>query len=321
MTTSPPAAQGRDGGATRAAPSATTINVLVALLCVLWGSTWLVIKIGLGDMGPFTGAGLRFLVAAVVMSAVAPALARREGGDPPPWWLSATMGLLNLTLSYGIVYWCETRLASGLVSILWGVFPLMVAFGGHFFLRSERLVTRQWLGFAVGFSGVFVLFAYDVHGVGWDAVPVGLVLLLSPLACAAATMVIKRHGAGVSSALLNRNALWIAAPLMLGFAGPGDGWAVAWTTRTILSVLYLAIAGTALTFGIYFWLMRYAAANRLSLIAYVTPPIAITLGWSILDEPILPSTLGGSALILAGIVLVVRRPRGRVVADRVRPAA
>jgi drug/metabolite transporter (DMT)-like permease len=120
--------------------------------------------------------------------------------------------------------------------------------------------------------------------------------------------VIKRHGADVSSVLLNRNGMLVAAALLfavaLGFEREAPG---SWTAPAIGSVVYLAAVGTALSFTLFFWLLRYAPAHRLALIAYVTPVIALVLGWVIGREPLTPFTLAGAGLILSGVMLVERR--------------
>lgn len=291
------------------APSTLATALLVALLCLIWGSTWLVIAGGLRDLPPFTSAGARFLVAAVVMSALAPALARREGGSRPALSLSLAVGVLNFAASYGIVYWSETRLPSGLASVLWSVFPMLMAISGSWFLDGERLRTVQMLGFVVGFAGVVLLFATDLRTIRADAVPAGIVLLGSPFVACIGTTVLKKQGRDVSSALVNRNALWIGAAVLLGLAALFERDAeIRWTRAAIASVVYLAIFGTVLTFGLYFWLLRHTQAYRLSTIAYVTPAIALTVGTLVGKEPLTPWTIAGSATILCGVALVMRRP-------------
>ena len=131
-------------------PPPKTVNLLVALLCLLWGSTWVVISEGLKDLPPFTSAGVRFAIAGMLMIVVAMTMGRREGGRAPAPTLWITLGILNFAVSYGIVYWATTLLPSGLVAVLWGVFPMMMAAMGHFFLPGERLRWAQWLGFVAG---------------------------------------------------------------------------------------------------------------------------------------------------------------------------
>lgn len=296
---------------------------LIGLLCLVWGSTWVVIKGGLDDLPPFSSAGFRFVIAAGIMCAAALFLRRREGGATPPVWLVGLMGVFNFALSYGIVYWSETVLPSGLVSVLWAVFPMMVAGLSHRWLPGERLGASAWTGFLLGFVGVVLLFLTDIRGIGPDAVSAALILLISPTVCAVVNTVVKRHAEQVSSVLLNRNGMLLGAVLLLAFAALTERQAsITWTPFAIFSVAYLAIFGTALTFGLYFWLLRTSPAHHLSLIAYVTPAVALFLGWLFRGEPIGAHTLAGTALILGGVWLVLRVKRqGRPVRGPLRGPA
>ena len=292
----------------RTAPSPGLIRALLALLCLIWGSTWVVIKGGLQDLPPFTSAGARFAVAAVMMVGVAALLGRREGGSKPPAWLWVVQGTTSFAISYGVVYHAETVLPSGLVSLLFGVYPMLQAAAGHFLLDHERLGPRQWLGFVAGLAGLFLLFRTDLRGFGPEGIPTGLLLFLSPLAVVVGTTLVKKFGSGVNSTLLNRNGMFFGAVLLLVVAFLRERNAeIAWTGPAIASVLYLAVMGTVVTFSLYFWLLRYWPAHRLALIAYVTPAIALFLGWFFADEPVTVSTLSGAACVLCGVLLVVHR--------------
>lgn len=294
------------------APSPLRVLVLTGILCLVWGSTWVVIQEGLEDLPPFGSVAARYTLATLGMALVAGVLARREGGAAPDWKLTAVLGSLNFAASYGIVYWSETRLPSGLVAVLWAVYPMMQAIAGHLFLPQERVGPGQMAGFALGFLGVVTLFATDLHGIGPGAIPAGAVLLLSPVVSAVGTTYVKKHGAGTSSLRLNRNAMGLGTVLLWGVALATERDArVTISGTAIASVLYLALAGTVLTFGLYFWLLRHTAANRLSVIAYVTPGIALTLGLLVRHEPITRTKLGGLAAILAGVFLVHRAAPGR----------
>ncbi|MCP3914110.1 MAG: EamA family transporter [bacterium] len=312
MTASVDAPEAESEAESARAPSGKAIFACMAFLSLIWGSTWIVIREGLDDLPALTSASARFVLAAIVMSAIAPTIARREGGGRPGIAISLVMGICNFGVSYGIVYYAETVLPSGLVSVLWSVFPMMMAVTGHFFLRGERLAARQWLGFAVGFAGVLLLLETDVRAVGADAVPVALLLLLSPAISAVGTTYVKRHGAGVSSALLNRNGMWIGAMLLGVFAMLLEADAAGtWSASAVGSVVYLAVVGTVVTFGLYFWALRHAPAYQLSLIAYVIPMIALALGAALRDEQISVWTLSGATAILAGVGFVLvgkRRP-------------
>ena len=121
-------------------PTPLAVALLVALLCAIWGSTWIVIRGGLEVLPPFTAAAARFVIAALAMTLVTAALRHREGGGKPPTWLWIALGTLNFFGSYAIVYRTETLLPSGLVALLWGVFPMLSALAGHFFLRLFEIV-------------------------------------------------------------------------------------------------------------------------------------------------------------------------------------
>jgi drug/metabolite transporter (DMT)-like permease len=288
-------------------PAPWVATACVGLLCLVWGSTWVVIREGLDELPPLTSAAARFSLAGAAMVLLTRALRAREGGGDPPRWLWLCLGSLNFALSYGLVYFTETILNSGLVSVLWGVFPMMMAAIGHWYLPGERLRARQALGFVVGFAGLVVLFATDVRSFGPRAVPAALLLMLSPFVSAIGTALVKRHGATSSSLALNRNGMLLGALLLAAAACLLERGAPArWSGAAVCSVVYLALVGTVSTFGLYFWLLRTIDANRLGLIAYVTPAVALTLGALRRGEPVHSSTIAGSGLILAGVVLVVR---------------
>lgn len=289
-------------------PKPAVANLLVAVLCLIWGSTWFVIKVGLKDLPPFTSATVRFGVAAVGMAIVGALLGRREGGKTPPLWLALMMGVTQFSVSYGIVYWSETILPSSLVCVLWSTYPLMIAIAGHWFLEGERLDRAQAIGFIVGFSGVALLYQTDVRALGEEAVFAAAVLLLSPITVTIGTVFIKRHGSDYNSILMNRNGMLVGALLLAvaTFVTERDAPAT-WSGSAIATIAYLSIVGSVISFGIYFWLLRYDKATRLSIVAYVTPAVALALGATFSDEPIGPLTLVGTGLILAGVWLAGRR--------------
>jgi drug/metabolite transporter (DMT)-like permease len=266
-----------------------------------------VIRDGLRDLPPFTAAATRFVVAALGMAVVARTLGRRESGKSPPAWLWLTLGLCNFACSYAIVYRTETILPSALVALLWGVFPMLSAIAGHLFLPSERLRPTHWAGFTLGLGGLVLLFVKDLPKLGPEAVPAAALLLLSPTVSTVGNTLVKHSGAGVRSLELNRNAMAFGAALLCALAlATEDVASVPWTPRAILTVTYLSLAGTVLTFGLYFWLMRYVKANTMSLISYVTPVVAMLLGL-LYGEALTEWTVAGAACILGGIALAVRK--------------
>ncbi len=301
-----------------ASPRATTIALLVGLLCLIWSSTWLVIRYGLQDLPPLGAAAIRFLLAGALLALLCRLLHGNQRPNAPRFWLSLTMGTLNVAVSYGVVYYCETRLTSGVTAVLWAVYPVMMASLGHLFL-AEPLDRRQATGFLVAFLGTVTMFCGDLGG-AQDALGFALLLLLSPLSCAVSTAIVKRHGGDSSSLLLTRDGLFLGGLLLL--------LAAAWFEhdrpfvlglRAWLSTLYLAVVGSALAVSVYFWLLRHTRASRLSLISYVTPPLALTIGWLAGDDQIDVLTLAGTALIVAGVAMVVDRRAMRLPTHRRPP--
>lgn len=290
-------------------PSRRAIRVALAALIVAWGSTWLVIRSGLEDLPALGSAAVRFAFAGAAFTLLAPRLACAEGGARPPAWLAAISGLLNVAVAYGIVYVCGERLPSGLVSVLWASFPILSAVAAHLLLPAERLERRQWCGFALGLGGVALLFLTDLRDLGPGAVPLGTLLVLSPLASAFGTTLVKRHAAGVSSVLLNRDGMGYGA-LFLGVAALVFERDAAWdlTPRAVGSLLYLASVGTVVSFGLYFWLIRHVGAARLSLVAYAMPVVAIVLGVSVGGEALTAGAVAGLGTIAVGVRLAGGRP-------------
>ena len=289
-------------------PSPALTVALCAVLCLVWGSTWLVIREGLDDLPPFTALAARFLVAFAAFALVAHPLHRLEGGERPGRGLTLTMGLVLHAFSYAVIYQAEQTVPSGLTAVLWGVYPILMAVAGHCLLPGERLRPGAALGFVTGFAGVVLLFVADLRAISSSAVLGGALLLASPLATAIGTVHIKRSGSATSSVLLCRDSLGVAAVVtaVLALLFERDAEAT-WSGRALFSVLYLGIVGTCVTFSVYFWLLRFAAASRLSLIAYVTPAVALVLGWLVRGEPVGPTTLVGAALIVVGVALAGRR--------------
>jgi drug/metabolite transporter (DMT)-like permease len=288
-----------------AAPTNLTIVALVGVLCLIWGSTWYAIRLGLRDLPPFTSAAARFCVAGLVMAALAPILQPREGGLRPPAWLWLTTGSLIFAASYGILYWTEQVVPSGVAAVLWAVFPLLMAASGHFVL-GERLRPVQACGFVVSFAGVVTMFAGDLGGIGRAGLPMALLLFASPVVSAVGTTLVKKYGAGCSSVALNRNGMLFGALLLSAAAFLCERpLAVRWTPLAIGSLSYLAVVGTVTSFGLYFWLLRHAQANRLSLISYVTPCLALLLAWVVGDGTLQTATLLGTVLMVVGVVFVV----------------
>lgn len=285
------------------------IVAAVVLLALIWGTTWSVIRVGLEGIPPFTGVALRFAIAAGLLAILARRRGVRLGGRPHErriWWIN---GLLSFAASYLIVYWCEQWVPSGLTAVLWATFPLFVAVLAPVALPRERMGRAAIAGTVVGFVGVAVIFSEDFALLGGREVALAsAVLLLSPIVSAVANVSVKRWGEGLSLFSIT------IVPMAIGSAIAGTlalvlerDRAVVFDARSIAALLYLAVAGSAVTFTLYYWLLRRLPATRLSLITYGIPVVAVCIGTIVLDEPVTPRMLVGGALVLAGVALALRR--------------
>jgi drug/metabolite transporter (DMT)-like permease len=292
--------------------AAATLTLLVAI----WGTTWAAIRIGLQGIPPLTGVALRFGLAGVLLWLTALALGLR--GErlraPVPLWVAH--GLLTFGVSYGLVYWAEQWVPSGLAAVLFATVPLFVAVLAHVALPGERLRPLAALGLALGFFGVAVVFSEDFAAlIGPRVAFAGAVMLLAPLSSAVSQIVVKRWGTSIHPVPLNAGAMVIAAACvgLLAAVVEGDR-PVVFTPATVGSLLYLAVIGTAITFTLYFWLLRHMKATTLSLIAYTIPLVALVVGAAAFDEPVTWRVLAGAGLVIGGTALaswqgrVIRRP-------------
>lgn len=292
-------------------PATQPINfaniALVTILCLVWSSTWWGIRICLEEQPPLSSAAVRFLIAGIAMAAVAPRLQKREQAPPPPTWLWVVCGLTNFGAGYGILYWAETVVPSGIAAVLWSIFPLLMAGCAVMFL-GERLSVRQWLGFTVSFAGVVVVFSGDLGGIDPSQVGYAWLLLLSPVLAAIGTTLVKKYGSKTSSVVLNRNGMLLGAAMLLACAFIWEEpLNMRWSLRVTMATLGLALLGTTMTFGVYFWLLRTAPASMLALINYVIPVLAMGLAAIVGDGDHGFLAILGAGFVVLGIAMVVRK--------------
>ena len=282
-------------------------GLLVTALCLVWSSTWWAIRICLEEQPPLSSCAVRFAIAGVAMALLAPRLRAREQAPAPPVWLWVVCGLTNFSAGYGVLYVAETVVPSGIAAVLWAIFPLLMAGSATCFL-GERLRLVQWLGFAVSFAGIVVVFSGDLGGVDEGNVGYAWLLLLSPLIATFGTTLVKKYGSHASSVVLNRNGMLLgAAALAVAAFVREDPLGMQWSARAWTATLYLALMGTTMTFGVYFWLLRTAPASMLALINYVTPVLAMALAALVGDGELGLRSWSGAGLVVLGIALVVRR--------------
>jgi len=278
----------------------------LGLLTLIWGTTWAAITISLRGFPPFTGVALRFAIAAALLIVYA----RLAGiplapADRRERRLRILHALLTFCASYGIVFWAEQWVPSGLASVLFATFPLFVAVMAHFVLPKERMTTPVVVGSVLGLAGIAVIFAEDFDLLGGAMVAVGsAVMLISPVVAAVVSVVVKRWGSGMHPVSFNAVAMVYAAVIMGVVAALVERHrSVTFDFGPVAAVLYMAIAGTAITFPLYFWLLEHMEARQVALIGYGTPVVALFLGAVVMNETVTARTLAGSAMVVVGVAV------------------
>jgi drug/metabolite transporter (DMT)-like permease len=289
-------------------PSRLVTYASLTLLVLIWGTTWAAIRVGLNGIPPFAGVALRFGIGAAVLLLLTPFFKVRLGRDPVERWLWLANAAFTFCVAYGVLYWAEQWVPSGLAAVLFATFPLFIAVLAHFFLPGERLTRAGSLGILVGFAGVAVIFSEDFARLGGPHVGrAAAACLVSPLAAACGAILVKRFGKAVHPLSITAVPMAITALVMGGLAGVVErGQPLVFNRPALLALLYLALVGSAVSFTLYFWLLSHLPATTLSLINYIIPVIAVAVGTIWLAEPLTLRIVAGTGLVIAGVALALR---------------
>jgi drug/metabolite transporter (DMT)-like permease len=284
--------------------------VLVWLvLSLIWGSTWLFIKIGLDVLPPFTYAGLRFLIAAPLLWALAwwrgRAWPRRQD-----WPMLIFAGVLTFAVNYGLVFWGETRISSGLAAVLQAMVPAFAMFFAHYLLPGEPITARKLAGVALGLLGMGVIFYNQLTLAGAAALSGSLAIFLSALTASFSGILVKKYFQHLAPEVLaaSQTSCGVLPLLLLGLWLEGNPLALRWTGRAVGALLYLALIGSACAFLLFYWLVKRMEVTKVMLISLVTPVFALLLGHWTLNEQINWRLGVGSAAIIAGVGLILVQP-------------
>jgi drug/metabolite transporter (DMT)-like permease len=291
--------------------SRALVWTLYAALVLVWSSTWVVIAVGLEDVAPFFGAGLRFSLAGVGVLVAAAVMGRPLGTDAA---LATLIAVLPFATTYGLIYWAEQYVPSGLTAVLFGVLPLYLAVLSAMFLPQEKLSARLLAGIVVAFGGLVLAFGESLQlSSGTKAVLATAAVVVSPLASAIGNVAIKRRGARSDPLVLNGWAMLGGGVVLLAISAPTEDWsATVWSAATIGSIAYLALFGTGFTFVTLTILLRELPAMTTSFIALIIPFGALALGALVRDEEITVAAVGGAALVASGIAVALLPIRPKV---------
>ncbi len=284
------------------------------ILCGIWGSTWLFIKLGLADLPPITFAGVRFVIACAILF---PLVWLRRLPLPKTradWILLAGTGVLSFSLNYGLVFWAEQYITSGLAALLQAMLPAFGLILAHIHVPTERMTWVKIAGVLLGVCGVGVVFSNQLALSGRQALAGCVAMVLSAFFAAYSNVLVKTRGKNLNPAVLAAYQMFFGLiPLLLyGITLEGNPFRFRWTAIAVLCLLYLAVIGSVVAFLLYYWLIQHMDVTKTMLISLVTPVVAVILGMLVLDEQLSWRTLVGGAMIIAGIgFIVVRKPRSR----------
>lgn len=285
--------------------SDAAIAGLYALVCLIWGSTWVVIKIGLHGVPPFLAAGLRFLLAAATLFGLIAARGGKIRLDRGGRISVFSCGVINFTISYAGVYWAEQYISSGMAAILYCTMPLTVALLSRFWTRTETLSARKMAGILVGMAGTVWLFKPALSVSASSAAGMAVALISSAIA-SFNLVVVKKYGRETDVFTLNALSMAIGAAGLLGLSLAFEPLsAVVWSRANVFAIVYLALVGSVAAFMSYFTLVKVLEATRLSLITLIFPIVALFLGRVFLNEGFPPSAWTAMGTVLLGVAIAV----------------
>jgi drug/metabolite transporter (DMT)-like permease len=289
--------------------SSSLANVAAYAACVLiWGTTWLAIKVALHGFPTVTGAGVRFLVASAVLFA-AGAIARVGSRNRPPVHLILVLAVTLFGFNYAMTYLAETKLPSGLVAVLFGTMPFFI-FGFAHAMIGERARLATLVGALLALAGVATIsLAGDARG---QALYV-LAALAASASSAFANVYLKKFARAEPLATLPP-AMFLAGLGMVVYGASFEhtDWRAATTPSSLGAIAYLAVCGSALAFFLNHWLLQRVDAGIVGLSALMIPVVAVAVGTLFGGESFGARDLLGGVLVIGGVSLSMVRPRSHV---------
>jgi drug/metabolite transporter (DMT)-like permease len=288
-----------------------------AIIYLVWGSTFLAIRIGVREVPPFLLAAMRFLVAGLVLFGWM--IARGERSPSGRQWTSVfVLAILIFVVDYGLLFWAEQRVPSGVAAVMMAMIPAFMALSEIILLRTQRLTLRLALALVVGTGGVAVLMSRSLNLGGAPIDRVGAVALLVAAMSWSVASALARKLPLPPSKVMSSGAQMLAGGVFLAFTAaalgefrdfhPGMVSREAW-----LSLLYLIVPGSIIGFTAYVWLIHRESPTKVGTYAYVNPVVAVLLGYFLAGEPLDLRTILGTVLVLTSVV-VITMTRGKKVA-------
>ncbi len=279
-----------------------------SVMYLVWGSTYLFIRIGVTDIPPAVLAGLRFLFAG---SALAIAGFARGGRWPNrrDWVTLIVLAIGLVVIGNGVVTWAEQWVPSGEAAFIVASSALFIALFGTLGPRGERLMAITVIGLVLGFAGTALMLLPRIRGVHGPLAP-ALALVGSACCWAAAAMYSRTRGFTASPLVFSGLQMLVGGTVLAGIAlATGQFGHIHWTLPATGALAYLTIFGSGLAYATYNWLIHRAKPAQLGTTAYVNPAVALLLGWAVLGEELSPVAFAGVGVMFVGVMSVNLRRR------------
>jgi drug/metabolite transporter (DMT)-like permease len=278
------------------------IVLAYAALCFIWGSTWMAIRYGLEALTPVFSAGIRFTVASVFIFVLMKVQNITLQTDKVSVRLYLLMGFFSFVIPFGLVYWAQQFVPSGMAAVLFAVYPFWVVIFSYIRMPGEIIGFYKIVGTLLGFSGIVVIFSESFSGNLTDYLIGMFAVVLSGTMQAWIAVSIKKFGHHLHPLSMNFIPMVIAGISMLLISlFAEDLSSIKINENAVLSILYLAFFGSVVTFTTFYWLIKRINLVILSLIAFITPVVALFLGFFFYDETLSTRHFIGVAMVLTGI--------------------
>ena len=275
-------------------------------LCIVWSSTWLVIKVGLRDLPPISYAAIRFVIAVVVLLLLSAGRVRLLPESRSDYVLLGFTGVLMFAVNYGLLFWGELYVSSGLAAVLQATIPIFGMVFAHLMLPNEPIRLRRLAGSLLALGGVAIICARLLGFNGMLAFWGGLGIVFGAAGAAFSNVLLKARAIRLAPAMIAAwQMIFGTAPLLAtGLIIDGNPLRFHWTALSIFCLFYLAVIGSALTFLLLYWLLPRMSVAKLQTVSLITPPGAVALGWAVGGEKFSLWSLVGACFVLAGVRMI-----------------
>ncbi len=283
-----------------------------AIIYFVWGSTYLAIRVGVREVPPFLLAAMRFLIAGLLLYGWM--IARGERSPTGRQWASASLlAILIFVLDYGLVFWAEQRVPSGVAAVMMATIPAFMALSEIILLRTQRLTLRLTLALLIGIGGVAVLMSGSLNLGGAPIDKEGAAALIVASISWSVASVLSRKLPLPPSKVMSSGAQMLAGGVFLALTAAALGEFRSFHPSAIsrgawLSLLYLIVAGSIIGYTAYVWLIHHESPTKVGTYAYVNPVVAVLVGYFLGGETIDPRTILGTLFVLISVVLITITP-------------